>query len=360
MKKKLIVFLSITFLYLANSSTYAQSSFIVHKTSKEAENDLKLVGYHINMVSDRQLRDDQNFTQGYFQEYVVSNNGDVPHKAEFGAWYQYSSDIPPELFRINGVNKRHKIALLNELDEFELSYMTVGYFAFIEIVFPAHEETKIRVNDFFSIHINHNNFIFKGSPRFTATIGNWFIDRFRPYFEIEEYWINDIFLNGRRESLVSLLEQKGSLSNDLFTIQKTNGNTWDIKFTKKFVDACRPNLTIDIEWGNWGRIGGYYNPNWDDNRGLVFDCEKIITPYQYIFLTNRQLLVLRNAYYARHGYIFRNPTLGRMYRKEDVYFESNFGNIHYRENPNFTEAMLTGTDRANIAIIQRLEALAGN
>jgi hypothetical protein len=154
-----------------------------------------------------------------------------------------------------------------------------------------------------------------------------------------------------------MLEQRGSLSNDLFTIQKTDGNTWEIEFTKEFVNAYSPNLTVDLERGSWGFIGGGYNPSWSGNRGFVYNSEESITPYQYIFLTNRQLQVVRNAYYARHGYIFRNTALKRMYER---FPDNDFGNIHYRENPNFTEAMLTETDRANIAIIQRLEALAGD
>ena len=91
----------------------------------------------------------------------------------------------------------------------------------------------------------------------------------------------------------------------------------------------------------------------------MFNSEERITPYQYIFLTNRQLQVVRNAYYARHGYIFRNLALGKMY-DSNVFSARSFGNINYRENANFTELMLTATDHANIAIIQRLEALAGN
>jgi hypothetical protein len=357
--KERSVFLILIFLCLANFYAYAQSIIIVHKTSAEAENDLELIGYHINHVNDNILFDNRrklnpragdSFYEGYFQEYVVRNNGGVPYKAEFGVWNQYPSEIPSELFVINGVNVRHQFAHVNELDAFEneLSYLTIGYFAFIEVVFPPKEETRIRVNDFPS-HISYNSFISKSSPRFTVTIGNWFIDRSRPYFEIEEYWINDISVNRRSESLVSMLEQKGSLSNDLFAIRKTDGNTWEIEFTGKFVDAYRPNLTIDIEYGPWG----YYT-------GFDFNSAERITPYRYIFLTNRQLQVIRNAYYARHGYIFRNPALGRMYVKDDMYFESSFGNINYRENPNFTEAMLTETDHANIAIIQRLEALAGD
>jgi hypothetical protein len=342
-------------LCIANLYTYAQtntqSSFTVYGISAAAENDLELVEYYVNMVMDSQYYS-EGYSRGYFQEYVFYNNGDVPHKVGLGVWYQYEGDIPTELFRINGIKVQHQQDYANKM-----GVSAVGFFAFIEVVFPVRENVKITVDDLSYISNLDNSFIFKGSPRFTATIGNQWI-RGRPYFEIEEYWINDIFFNSRTESLVSMLEERGSLSNDLFTIHKTDGSTWGIVFTRRFVDAPRSTLASDIEWGKWGRTGGFYNPLWE-NRGFVFDSEEKITPYQYIFLTNRQLQVVRNAYYARHGYMFRNTALGSMYECREL-SSRRFGNIHYRENPNFTEAMLTETDRANIAIIQRLEALAGN
>jgi hypothetical protein len=330
---------------------------LVYEISTAAENDFELVGYHVNMVDDnRRIFNDMAvyFYEGYFQEYVFYNNGNVPHKVVLGVAYFDKSDIPPVMFRINGIDVQHQ---LDYSDKF-FGENAIGFFAHIEVVFPAHEETIIRVYDFSYIGNIDNTFIFKGSPRFTATIGNHWIDRDRHYFEIEENWINDIFFNRRTESLVSMLEKRGTLSNDLFTIQKTDGNTWEIEFTRQFVDAHRSNLAFDIEYGLWGQIGGGYKVFWRNHRGIVFNSEDSITPYQYLFLTNRQLQVVRNAYYARHGYIFKNVALARMYNFDRFNFAPSFGSINYRENPNFTEDMLTETDRANIAIIQALEALA--
>jgi ACT domain-containing protein len=355
-------FFLLFFLCLTNPNIYAQfknpegSGFIVHEISAEAENDIELIEYHRNMVSDRYSQYDSNnvtIYQGYFQEYVFYNSGDVPHKVGLGVRYLYESDIPTELFSINGVKVQHQ----QDSAKKYFGVDAMGYFVFIDVVFPIHENVKIKVEDLSYIQKRNNNFIFKGSPRFTATIGNRLIDRHRPYFEIERLWINDIFFNRHTESFVSMLEQEGSLSNVLFTIQKTNGNIWEIEFTKEFVDAHHSTLAFDIEFGEWGYIGGGYSPLWDNNRGLVFNSEERITPYQYIFLTNRQLQVVRNAYYARHGYIFRDTALKRMY---EGFSDRNFGNINYRENPNFSESLLTDTDRANIVIIQRLESMARN
>jgi hypothetical protein len=349
--KKLAAFTFVVLYCLAKPSVYAEyrfgnSSFIVYEIPAAAENDLELTGYHLNWVLDHQEYSD-GYPRGYFQEYVFYNNGGAAHTVRLGVWCQSEGEIPSELFMIDGVKVSHQLDYANNI-----GLASVGFFAFIDVVFPAKKETKIKVDDLSYIrHNKDDKFIFKGSPRFTATIGNHFMDRFRPYFEIEEYWINDIFFNNLgEESLVSILEQKGSLSNDLFCIRKTNANTWEIAFTKKFVDGHRSNLTFEVESGLWGDIEGPGNSG-----GLQFNSEEKITPYQYIFLTDKQLQVARNAYYARHGYIFKNPAMGRMMYED--FRAPSFGNINYKENPNFSESMLTDTDRANIAIIQKLEEI---
>jgi hypothetical protein len=330
------------------------SSFIVYEISADAEIDLELTRYHLNRINDNQKYSD-GYSRGDYQEYVFFNNGDKPHKVRLGVWYQHTSEIPDELFMINGVKVKHQLE-----DSENIGLWAIGLFAYIDVMFPAQKETKIMAYELDYIKSNRfeREIIFKGSPRFTATIGNHYMDRFRfrPFFEIEEYWINDIFFNKLgEESFVSILEQKGSLTNDLFSIRKINTNTWEIEFTKEFVDNHRSNLTFEIEWGLWGFSGGGYPGR---SRGLIFNSEEKITPYQYIFLTNRQLQVVRNAYYARHGYIFKDKNMGRMMH-ENFDFPG-FGNINYKENPNFKENMLTDTDRANIEIIKNLEALTKN
>jgi len=332
--------------YLYAEYRLASTFFEVKEISAMAENDLELINYHINRINDSQKYPD-GYSRGIYQEYVFFNNGDIPHKVKLGVWYQDTGEMPSELFMINDVKVQHKIDGPVKWD---------GYFAFIDVVFPEKKETKIRVYHLVYINKSDHKFVFNGSPKYTVTIGNHFMDRFRfrSFFEIEEYWINDIFFNELgEESLVSIIEQKGTLTNDLFSIRKTNVRTWEIEFTKKFVDSHRSDLTFEIEWGLWGYIGGSGR-----SRGLQFNSEEKITPYQYIFLTNKQLQVVRNAYYARHGYIFKDQNLGRMMHEN--FFDPSFGNINYKENPNFKESMLTATDRANIEIIKRLEMLTEN
>lgn len=58
-----------------------------------------------------------------------------------------------------------------------------------------------------------------------------------------------------------------------------------------------------------------------------------------------QLRLLRNAVYARHGRTFASADLQALFG----------GQIWYKPNPNYSDDLLTETDRANIALILEFE-----
>jgi len=357
-------FLFFPLLFILSLNLFAEYKFpsnswiAVIDITKDAKNNLELVEYHLSYVKDRGYYSTSNIAiehlyNGIFSEYILYNNSDITYIVKLGVAYQYESDMPSELFVINNVPMQHQLGRL-AIRNLDGSEWAGPFAALIDIKFQAHETTKIRINDLaFTGGYNEKEkrteeFVFKGNPRFTVKIGNFEVDNRRRYIRIEEEWINDIIFHKTNESFISMLEKEGSLSNDLFTIRKTNGNTWEIEFTKLFVDRYGYGLIFKIESGSWGRKNAFSE--------FVFDSTVKIRPYQYMFLTNNQLQIIRNSYYARHGYVFKNNALKKIF--EDS--ESSFGNIYYREDPNFTELMLTDTDRANIATIQRLEALTGN
>ena len=358
-------FLFVLFLCINTTIVYAEykfpdySSLVLKNITEEVKDNLILVEYHINRVNDKGYYmidgiDPEYKNNKIFQEYLIYNNGNSLHKIRLGVAYQYVNQIPLELFEINDNKISHQLdIILFGYDGIRLP------FAFIDIEFPAGEHTKVRINDL-SYVMEYNEeefqleeFIFNGSPRFTATIGNYKLDYNRRYMEIEESWINDIVFNNlqnQRTSLVSILGQKDSLSNDLFTIIKVNENEWNIEFTEIFVNEHRSNLAFQIHSGAWGIC--------EDSppESFLFNSNERLSSYQYIFLTNKQLQIVRNAYYAKHGYNFRDLNLNRFYI--DI-LDSCFGNINYVPNPNFHEGMLTDIDRANIETIRRLEAWTG-
>ena len=73
--------------------------------------------------------------------------------------------------------------------------------------------------------------------------------------------------------------------------------------------------------------------------------EELIKQQDLFFLSNDQLRLLRNAFYAIHGYDFKSQDL-----KE--YFS---GFSWYKPNPNFSESDFTEIERKNIELIRQME-----
>ena len=73
--------------------------------------------------------------------------------------------------------------------------------------------------------------------------------------------------------------------------------------------------------------------------------EELIKQQDLFFLSNDQLRLLRNAFYAIHGYDFKSQDL-----KE--YFS---GFNWYKPNPNFSESDFTEIERKNIELIRQME-----
>lgn len=62
------------------------------------------------------------------------------------------------------------------------------------------------------------------------------------------------------------------------------------------------------------------------------------------------LRVMRNNIYAKNGYIFKSPDLQNYYSSK----------VWYMKNSNFTDSLLTYTDRQNIEVIKKCENLIDN
>lgn len=78
-------------------------------------------------------------------------------------------------------------------------------------------------------------------------------------------------------------------------------------------------------------------------------------------LTRSQLGFLRNAFYARHGYPFKNPELRSFFSDHMPYYSQwkprshTTGSYVYADNPNWNENLLTAEERFNVELIRQLE-----
>lgn len=86
--------------------------------------------------------------------------------------------------------------------------------------------------------------------------------------------------------------------------------------------------------------------NYFDYDGLDFSLlDGILNEYSLENLTGGQLRIMRNAIYARHGRTFKSVDLQSLW---NCY-------TWYKENPNFSDSLLTDIDRYNIKLIQKYE-----
>jgi hypothetical protein len=204
-------------------------------------------------------------------------------------------------------------------------------------------------NKLFTNHVNWGN-----SSRYSLIIENSFTENF-----VETYWISDILFHAIDDEnairMSNVLRSIDTPNNEYFAISRRSKNTFEIHFNDIFNIKYQHMLNLYVKrWG--GELGTYcyfYDSEFLLNSGeaSLFEEEKIsrryLAPYEFVFLTNQQLRLMRNAFYARHGYIFKNNELKKM-------FSMVFG---YRENYSFNESLLTGIDHANIETIQKLETM---
>ena len=197
-----------------------------------------------------------------------------------------------------------------------------------------------------------------GLPRFSIEV----INDSRDSNGIEEFWVSNILFRSihspstSRMFILPFLQTVSQRPADRFMeVFRTSENTFLIEFTQEYVERFDRGMTLYLRrlgrhesqpFVSVGSLPPYVSlgPLTGLGGGI---SRRELRPYELILLTNNQLRVMRNAFFAQHGFIFRSQDLANI-----------FGNMRgYIPNPYFHEDMLTEIDRRNIAIIQRLEAL---
>jgi hypothetical protein len=314
------------------------------------------------------------------QEYVIQNPGEnINLKAGIivldDVPYQSSEPVPRNIhFWIDDIECKFEIKLHEDIrtTQRDEQVRKVNW-VLINIDFPKNSTKTIKLqytnsntlylmetqgvlgilynypNKYFSNYVNWGN-----SSHYSLIIENSFAKDF-----IETYWVSDIlFYSNDDENTVKMsnfLRSMHSPQNEYFTINRKDENVFEIHFSDMFNFKYQHMLNLYIRrWG--GELGAYcyfYESDLSLNSGDVswHEEERIskrrLAPYELVFLTNKQLRLMRNAFYARHGYIFKDNALKKA-------FSMIFG---YRENHDFSESMLTDIDRANIVIIGELERI---
>jgi hypothetical protein len=155
------------------------------------------------------------------------------------------------------------------------------------------------------------------------------------------------------------LRRNKVLSNDLYAISKINEKSWIITVSHNFVKRYAPFFGFILIFAkSWSPSGLTPYFSFTGNGVVIFPrnnpfddvvniSETPIDITLLIFMTKKQLRLLRNAFYARHHYSFRDKDL-------QLFFEHN-GLGHYVADNNFNEAMLTDIEHRNIDMIKEIE-----
>ena len=80
--------------------------------------------------------------------------------------------------------------------------------------------------------------------------------------------------------------------------------------------------------------------------------KELLSKADLFTLSKRQLSILRNSFYAKYGYGFKN-------KEVRAYFEANCKDqgVEYKVNPNFSESDFNETERKNIELIREMESM---
>jgi hypothetical protein len=359
------------------------SGLVPYNISDAEWEQLELIEEKINIqiVPGRDTRSCYKMTQDYF----IRNKGSISCNIQIGIFVtdEYDPSPVPEGLRffVNGIEYKYTIIpheviyLESVVSEEKIRNRTVNRII-IDVNHPPETDMVVRIqytntwdnlygnatimckkNPYYDLSKYYTDW--SGMPIFAVTIGNYVYGD----YNFEHQWIDGIRFfpktgDGtiKEDYLWNMLINMEIPENELFKIKKTSENAWEVQFTEQFVKQYELAFYFYIAW--WGgELGGYciLRGNELELQSAISSMSKIserkLAPYELILLTNKQLRIMRNAFYARHGYIFKDEELRKLFLK---YVDYGF---NYHENPNFSESMLTEIDRANIATIQRLEAM---
>jgi hypothetical protein len=313
-------------------------------------------------------------------EYTIKNTGDTCEAslsiASFPESRFSSLSQIPENFRwfINNEEYEYHVvegeALLGSADNDNQFHLPVSW-VIANYTFPANSETIVRIqysnqkgpysyqrepgmvyNEFPDFYTTMR---WKSTPEFSIEINNSFIMEGDP---AENFWIADIVFPAKKEidiphlylSLYLITLQ--DLKDELFTIEKISHTKWRIHFTQKYSELYERGFTIlTRSWESGNIFCEVYARDLSLTRlydlqkdKLSFISKRELGPYEFIFLTNKQLAIMRNAFYAQYGYVFTSETMKNAFSK-------NIADTYYNEG------RLTEIDKTNIETIQKLERM---
>ena len=216
---------------------------------------------------------------------------------------------------------------------------------FFNLTIPSMETISVKL--FYKNLQNHGanqtGTNFKYVIKLHKNLNNIPIDYFFTYKNLKsaEAYIDNLIIYDYKADTISKIQYNIELNNgDLWTFRLSNCNLKNDDF---YILVFLTIFDLSLDATNI-RITSYNNME-----NIYFNekelSEELIKQQDLFFLSNKQLRLLRNAFYAIHGYDFKSQDL-----KE--YFS---GFSWYKPNPNFSESDFTEIERKNIELIRQME-----
>jgi len=145
-----------------------------------------------------------------------------------------------------------------------------------------------------------------------------------------------------------------SIANNFSRIYENDDFLWTLGVPDNIYKVfCRQNYFCPSQDFSYYHL--LYNiHNFEENVYLGFRdknlSKELLSKSDLFTLSKRQLSILRNSFYARHGYNFKNKELRE-------YFEANCREqgVEYKVNPKFSESVFNEVERKNIELIKEME-----
>lgn len=168
------------------------------------------------------------------------------------------------------------------------------------------------------------------------------------YSQIKYTYYSDINNKNSKYKLVLLNDGNGKIVslNENILPKRISSNRCEIEFGKEDFKSFQKNnntdFIISLRISNFGidEDSVFYFNDYDKE---LFDKRLLIT------LTKEQLRILRNMFYAKHGYSFKDNNLLEYFK--------NIPDFNYQINPNFSESDFNEIERKNIELIREMENL---
>ena len=174
------------------------------------------------------------------------------------------------------------------------------------------------------------------------------------------YTPNDTILSSYEGSfLMDFLfkrEDEYFIVNDFARIYMNENYQWRLAVPSDVNEVvCRQEYFYPL--GDFSPYALWYKHSYPETKGDVYlgfrekDLSKELLSKADLFtLSRRQLSILRNSFYAKYGYGFKNKEI-------KAYFEANCKDqgVEYKVNPNFSESDFNEIERKNIALIREME-----